>query len=305
MRTARSRSFNLLSCLVLTGGMLGGCDGDSEPPPNNVDPETNESPTPTPDLAGEYRTKAFAIAGSTEGFDLDDDADIDNNLPAVLDTLNSELYNAIYNACALIEPNAPQQCADQVWGVLTTNGLVLDVNALNQAIALGISEGDLNYLEYLSGTPSDATLAWYEGYLTAANEYVTDYTLGSQSGVVEIESGQSLVGPGTFTYELNEGMYLSVVQTFSEFVYVPNVEGETAGSLDAGLLGGAVVQSEIEQFLRDLIPGVLDDEEEQIIAEVISALNALQLFDLTVLGEPAFSVAFTFAATPVQISNVP
>lgn len=300
--SGRSLALLALTTGTLTAGLLA-CTDDSqvEDSPSPTATAIPATPTVAPTLEGEYKTTAFSIAPSGVGFDLDSNGTIDNNLPVVFDTLNTQLYSGIYDA--ILQANggnatAAQALTDQIWSSLEEAGLILDVDALNANLTTAINSETLIYLETLTGTPANATLDWYNGLKNGSGQYLTDNSVGSQTGTVDLASGKGDVGPGTFTYQLGGSLTLEVSNTVASFDY--SLTG-SATSLANGLLGGAVLSTEIESLLRDAIPNNENIDEDALVAQALTAIAPYM--DLTINGTAAFSVAFSYAATGVDIGN--
>jgi hypothetical protein len=307
MTRASSWTLALTAAAYLVGG-LAGCSGEENVTPEESPtpaPTPTPSPTPDPNLEAQYLTTAFAIAPETVGFDLDGeqangDAAVDNNLPVVLNTINSKISETVITACQTTFPDPEDAAKEEACETAATTALttvLLSVDDLNTQIATLIDNGSLVYLEGLDGTIDDVTLSWYDGDKNAAGAFVANYSLGSQSGSIDGTDG--LVGPGMFTYYLTDSLKLNVIQTYATFAYTANVEGGTVGSLGDGVLGGAVLESDIEQLLRDLIPSQTPDQqttEDEIVAAVLEAIDPYM--DLTIgTDQKAFSAAFTFEST--------
>lgn len=298
----------LLAATTFLAGASVGLSSCTEEVPDDPTPSPTptaipETPTPVPALDGEYKTTAFAIGQTGVGFDLDANGTIDNNLPVVFDTLNTQLQTAIYDA--VFEANGgnaeqAQAVTDTIWAQLEAAGLVLDVDTLNSNLAAALSSDTIIYLETLTGTPTDATLDWYNGLKNGSGEYITDISVGSQSGSVDLSAGKGEVGPGSFTYQIGGALTLDVSSTLATFDYT--FTGETS-ALSNGLLGGAILLSEIESLLRDAIPNNEQIPEDEIVANALTAIAPLM--DLTLNGEAAFSVAFTFSTMAIDIGNYP
>lgn len=304
MRSLRSFPLSRLLGGALLTLPLVACE--AEPPEESPTPEVSPTPVPAtptaiPTLAGEYKTTSFLIAPPGTGFDLDGNGTLDNNLPSVFDTLNTQLYASIYDA--ILEANGgnvtqAQTLTDQIWNALEEAGLVLDVDTLNTNLTAAINSDALIYLETLTGTPDEAVLTWYNGLKNGAGAYVTDLSVGTQSGAVDFAAGKAEFGPGSFTYVLGGSLSLDVTGTLATCDYT--ITGSTT-ALTAGLLGGAILQSEVEALLRNAIPDSNQIPEDEI---VLAALEAIAPFmDLTINGEAAFSVAFSFSTASVDIGD--
>lgn len=296
-----------MAILAVTAGLsaacLGACTDDSEieDSPSPTATAIPATPTPVPALEGEYKTTAFAIAPSGVGFDLDNNGTLDNNLPVVFETLNTQLYAGIYDAIFTANGGNASQAqvlTNQIWASLESAGLVLDVDDLNANLSTAINSEALIYLETLTGSPSNATLDWYNGLKNGSGQYLTDNSVGSQTGAVNLATGKGSVGPGSFTYQVGGTLSLEVSNTLATFDY--SLTGSTT-SLAGGLLGGAVLITEIETLLRDAIPNNDQINEDELVAAALEAIAPLM--DLTINGTQAFSVAFTFSASGVDIGN--
>lgn len=279
---------------------------ETEPPAESPTPEASPTPipaTPTavPNLAGEYKTTSFLIAPPGTGFDLDGNGTLDNNLPSVFDTLNTQLYSSIYDA--ILEANGgnttqAQALTDQIWTALEEAGLVLDVDTLNTNLTAAINSDALIYLETLTGPPDEAVLTWFNGLKNGAGAYVTDISVGTQTGSVDLDAGKGTFGPGSFTYVLGGSLSLEVTGTLASCDYT--ITGNST-ALTAGLLGGAILQSEVEALLRNAIPDSNQIPEDEIVTAALEAITPFM--DLTINGEAAFSVAFNFSTASIDIGD--
>ena len=304
MSLATRWTLTLAASTLLFGGSLAGCSGeDDDDNGNSPTPAPTATPEPTPPttLEGQYRTTSFAIAPNGVGFDLDGsevggDPEPDNNLPVVFDTLYVELEATIYEVLLAATEDA-ERAATLTATIMTgleNAGLILNVDDLNASIDAAIKSGALIYLESLTGTPDDATLTWFDGVKNQSGGYFTNYEVGAQAGAVDLASGDGSVGPGTFRYEFSQTLALNVSNTLATFDYTHPAEGAAPAGLTNGLLGGVILLSEIENLIRTIIPAAVSEEDENTIVSAVTEL-VLPFMDVTIGGNPAFSVAFSFA----------
>jgi len=273
-------------------------------PPPESSPTPTPSPTPAPEFGGEFRVTSFLIAEADTGFDLDGDGDQDNVLPTVFETLYDALEEAIYKAFTAASSDDPEGKTEAAMQRLEDYGLVFDADTINANTTAAIDSAQLNYLLELSGAPTAATLAWYDGWKNGQGDFVASDSLGSQDGTVD-GAGQGTVGPGTFLYQpvASSGtpvLSLSVIAAQSSFTLIPGAQGDPNAGLQNGLLGGAIPWSEFEAKLRDALElletlGVPIDADS-VISEIVARLDSAGLLDVTVDGEEAFSCAFVYVA---------
>ncbi len=239
--------------------------------------DTGPQEPPSDYVAGTYEVTAMTILPSGEGFDLDDDGEVNNKLPSVLmaldmmvdDDMSADGLNA--TIAAAIKAGELVELLDARYGELT-----LEIDLL-----LGSKDehGALSLDQEQSYDPHGVPYSRFQGVFLDQ---------------VTVELGPDDVQIPVAFYPDEPAIMIPVWQTIAA--------GELSGEAASFTMGGAVpVDLLMVQVVDPLIPeeGYGDQTKEELMETIESLLSSESISDIELEGEQrGISAALSFEATP-------
>lgn len=292
-RNFLSKKLMVPFCGVLTMGLVACSGGDDDDDASSPTP-TQVPTTPTPAFDDYFRVTEMLIGTETQGVDVDESGDIDNNIEPTLNAISDTLYDAVVVAVCyeietpddIPEDPDPNQCTERtqkqilsaVEGILDA---VLSVESLSSAVNDPIQNFDRNYVINLKEESrlGNAELVWYTGLFDGTG-FGLGQELGTQGGKLDA-SGNGSFGPGNLTVTLSftipgqtEPLEFALV-LYSGYTDVVSYDKD---ELEDGMTGGALAMADLLGFVEsileridDVIPPPQDGGEDPFVPEDILA----------------------------------
>lgn len=265
-----------IACAVL----LSACKNDGDPKDDTSNPgedtgETGDPEPPSDYLAGGYRVTGMELLNTGEGFDLDDDGEINNKLPSVLTLLD-----------LAVEDDMSRD------GLNATIAAALESGDLVQLIDASYAELTLNYDLLLGAVDEHGTLSLDQEQSYDSDGAPYSRFVGAFLDQVAVELGPNDVQiPVTFYPD-------------EPAIMIPVWQAVATGELDADgtscTIGGAIpVDLLMVQVVEPLIPedGYGDQTKEELLEDIEQLLSSDSVADIELEGGlPGISAALVFTA---------
>jgi len=267
-------------------------DGDADPKtpapdatastdttPDTAEPDVPDTPPPEPDpIVAQFRADELRVREAGDGFDLDQDGDIDNAL--------ANLFEEQFIADLLGgDPNTwiTKQVED---GDLN---LLFDLGALHD-----LADDPALTIDILLGEPVGADAV--DGYLVQCDSLTEAGDAASHFDNVTMTAGKLQGGPGEFRFKMTFAQDTELVFRDARIAATLSEDGST---LTNGMIGGTLVLSELEAVLAN------DPEVGgEFLVLVMGYLKSVADLDLDDDGETdAMTAAFGFKAGATAIDR--